>query len=48
MQGAVRGKRLRTTIPQHSALCPEDRVNRRFRAPRPNALWLADVAYLQL
>jgi transposase InsO family protein len=46
LQGAVRGKKLRTTIPDRSVPCPEDRVNRRFRAPRPNALWLSDFTYV--
>src|SRR3546814_12732164 len=42
LEGAVRGKKLRTTISDRSVPCPEDRVNRRFWAPRPNALWLSD------
>jgi putative transposase len=46
LEGAVRGKKLRTTIPDRSAPCPEDRVNRRFRAPRPNVLWLSDFTYV--
>src|SRR3546814_6463375 len=46
LQGAVRGKKLRTTIPDRSAPCPEDRVNRWFRAPRPNVLWLSDFTYV--
>ncbi|MGH6914185.1 MAG: IS3 family transposase, partial [Geminicoccales bacterium] len=46
LEGAVRGKKLRTTIPDRSVPCPEDRVNRRFRAPRPNALWLSDFTYV--
>src|SRR3546814_20963567 len=35
LEGAVRGKKLRTTISDRSVPCPEDRVNRRFWAPRP-------------
>jgi putative transposase len=42
LQGAVRGGKVRTTIPDPAAACPLDRVNRRFQAPRPNALWVAD------
>ncbi len=38
LQGVVRGKRLRTTVPGPAAACPLDRVNRQFKAPRPNAL----------
>src|SRR3546814_8999194 len=46
LEGAVRGKKLRTTISDRSVPCPEDRVNRRFWAPRPNALWLSDFTYV--
>ena len=46
LQGAVRGKTIRTTIADPARPCPLDRVNRQFRAPRPNALWLADFTYV--
>ena len=39
LQGAVRGKPVRTTISDKAAPCPLDRVNREFQAPRPNVLW---------
>ncbi len=42
LQGAVRGREVRTTVSNPAAACPLDRVNRQFRAPRPNALWLSD------
>jgi transposase InsO family protein len=42
LQGVVRGKTVRTTISKAAALCPLDRVNRQFKAPRPNALWVSD------
>jgi putative transposase len=42
LEGAMRGKAVRTTIPDRATPCPADRVNRQFRAPRPNALWVAD------
>ncbi len=42
LQGAVRGKPVRTTISDKAAPCPLDRVNRQFRAPQPNALWVSD------
>jgi putative transposase len=42
LQGVVRGKKVRTTIPDPAAACPLDRVNRQFKAPRPNALWVSD------
>ena len=42
LKGVVRGKRVRTTVSDASAPCPLDRVNRQFKAPRPNALWVSD------
>jgi transposase InsO family protein len=46
LQGAVRGREVRTTVNNPAAPCPLDRVNRQFRAPRPNALWLSDFTYV--
>ena len=46
LQGAVRGKPMRTTISDKAAPCPLDRVNRQFRAPRPNVLWVSDFTYV--
>ena len=46
LQGIVRGKTVRTTISDKAAPCPLDRVNRQFRAPRPNALWVSDFTYV--
>jgi putative transposase len=46
LQGVTRGKRVRTTVPDKSAPCPLDRVNRQFKAPRPNALWVSDFTYV--
>jgi putative transposase len=46
LQGAVRGRRVKTTISDSAAPCPLDRVNRQFQAPRPNALWVSDVTYV--
>ena len=46
LQGAVRGRKVRTTIPDPAAACPLDRVNRQFKAPRPNALWVSDFTYV--
>jgi putative transposase len=46
LHGAVRGKKVRTTLPDRSAPCQLDRVNRQFQAPWPNALWLADFTYV--
>ena len=42
LQGIMRGKKVRTTIPDPAAACPLDRVNRQFKALRPNALWVSD------
>lgn len=42
LQGVVRGKTVRTTIPDPAAACPLDRVNRQFKAAHPNRLWVAD------
>jgi putative transposase len=46
LQGVVRGKTIRTTISNAAASCPLDRVNRQFKAPRPNALWVSDFTYV--
>jgi len=46
LRAAVRGKEARTTIPDKAMPCPADRVNRQFRAARPNLLWLADFTYV--
>ena len=46
LQGIIRGKPVRTTISDKTAPCPLDRVNRQFRAPRPNMLWLSDFTYV--
>jgi putative transposase len=46
LQGAVRGKPVRTTLSDKAVPCPLDRVNRHFQAPQPNALWLADFTYV--
>lgn len=49
LQGAMRGKVIRTTISDAKAPCPLDRVNRQFRAERPNqlwVLWVSDFTYV--
>jgi len=46
LQGVIRGRRVRTTVSDKAAPCPLDRVNRRFRAPRPNMLWVSDFTYV--
>ena len=42
----IRGKVVRTTIGDAAAPCPLDRVNRQFRADRPNQLWVSDFTYV--
>ena len=46
LQGAVRGKKVRTTVPDPAVPCPLDKVNRQFQAPHPNALWVSDFTYV--
>lgn len=46
LQGAVRGKRVRTTVPDEALPCPLDRVNRQFHAPAPDRLWVSDFTYV--
>ncbi|WP_375142940.1 IS3 family transposase [Aquincola tertiaricarbonis] len=46
LQGVRRGKAVRTTVPDLKAPCPLDRVNRQFRAERPNQLWVSDFTYV--
>ncbi len=46
LQGVIRGKPIKTTISDKSAPCPLDRVNRHFKAPAPNMLWLSDFTYV--
>ena len=46
LQGAIRGKPIRTTIADTTRPCPLDRVNRQFKAPRPNTLWVSDFTYV--
>jgi len=46
LQGVVRGKPVKTTVSDKATPCPLDRVNRQFRAERPNALWVSDFTYV--
>lgn len=46
LQGVVRGRPPRTTVPSAAAPCPADRVQRQFQADRPDALWLSDITYV--
>jgi putative transposase len=46
LQGVVRGKRRRTTVPDREAERPTDLVDRDFSADAPNRLWVADFTYV--
>jgi transposase InsO family protein len=46
LEGAIRGKLVRTTVRDKAAPCPLDRVNRQFQAPAPNMLWVSDFTYV--
>jgi putative transposase len=56
LRGIVRAKAVKTTIPDTSVPCPRDigvlpkakapLVNRKFRAPAPNMLWVSDFTYV--
>lgn len=46
LRGAIRGKAVRTTVSNPATPCPLDRVNRQFRADRPDQLWVSDFTYV--
>ena len=46
LRGVMRGKVVRTTISDRKAPCPLDKVNRQFKAERPNQLWVSDFTYV--
>jgi transposase InsO family protein len=46
LQGVIRCKAKRTTVADPARPCPLDHVNRQFKAPRPNALWVSDFTYV--
>ena len=46
LEGAVRGRRFKTTTPDEEAERPLDLVERDFSASRPNELWVSDLTYV--
>ncbi len=46
LRGVVRGRRVRTTLPDAVAERPRDLVQRDFTATRPNQLWVSDLTYV--
>ncbi|GAA1656157.1 hypothetical protein GCM10009765_01800 [Fodinicola feengrottensis] len=49
LKGAVsRRRRPRTTVPGDESRRPRDLVERDFRAPAPNQLWVTDITYVEL
>lgn len=46
MNGVVRGRTLRTTIPAKDGVRAGDRLNRDFTAAAPDLVWVADFTYV--
>lgn len=46
LQGAIRGRKFKTTTPGAAANRPMDLVHREFKADQPNRLWVADLTYV--
>jgi putative transposase len=46
LRGVRRGRFIRTTVSDRSTPCPLDRVQRQFKAERPNALWVSYFTYV--
>ncbi len=46
IRGVVRGKKVKTTIPDEVSARPADLVERDFTAGHPNKLWVADLTYV--
>jgi transposase InsO family protein len=44
--GVVQGEVVSTTDADAKVPCPLDRVNRQFKAQRPNQLWVSDFTYV--
>jgi putative transposase len=46
LHGVVRGRKVRTTVPDQAASRPTDLVQRQFSVDAPNRLWVADFTYV--
>ena len=46
MNGARRAKKIRTTVPGKDGVRAGDLLNRKFSAPAPNVVWVADFTYV--
>jgi putative transposase len=46
LAGVIRGKIVKTTVQDKAVPCPLDHVNRNFKAPAPNVLWVSDFTYV--
>jgi transposase InsO family protein len=46
LAGVIRGKSVKTTVQDKAVPCPLDHVNRNFKAPAPNVLWVSDFTYV--
>ncbi len=46
LAGVIRGKSVKTTVQDKAVPCPQDHVNRNFKAPAPNVLWVSDFTYV--
>ena len=47
LKGAIRSKVKRTTVADETAERPRDLVDRDFKPPAPNRLWVADLTYVR-
>jgi len=46
LEGVIRGKRIKTTLADKAQPRPLDKVNRQFRVPAPDMLWVSDFTYV--
>ena len=48
IQGVIRGKVKKTTVPDKGQPRPKDKGNRKVRAPAPNMLWVSDFTHVSI